>query len=47
MNTSTFITAMDAAIEAYLAHQRAMGRGYASEERVLHSLSDFLGQARC
>ncbi|MBI4320250.1 MAG: tyrosine-type recombinase/integrase [Chloroflexi bacterium] len=45
MSTSTFITAMDAAIEAYLAHQRAMGRGYSTEERVLYSLRDFLAQA--
>jgi integrase len=35
---------MDPVIEAYLAHQRALGRGYAVEERVLYSLRDFLAQ---
>lgn len=44
MTTSTFITAMDAAIKAYLAHQRALGRGYATEERILYGLRDFLAK---
>jgi len=34
-----------AAAEAYLAHQRALGRGYAREERVLDGLIDFLIQS--
>jgi len=33
------------AAEAYLAHQRALGRGYAREERVLDGLIDFLIQS--
>jgi integrase len=37
-------TAMDSAIEAYLAHQRALGRGYDNEERILYNLRDFLAQ---
>jgi integrase/recombinase XerD len=45
MNSHIFHAAMDAAIEAYLAHQRALGRGYAVEERVLYNLRDFLAQA--
>lgn len=44
MSTSTFIIAMDAAIGAYLAHKRALGRRYATEERVLSSLRDFLAE---
>lgn len=44
MSFSTFIAAMDAAIEAYLAHQRALGRGYANEERILYSLREFLAE---
>ncbi len=44
MNASTCTTAMDAAIEGYLAHQRALGRGYANEERILYSLREFLAQ---
>lgn len=42
MSPSTFIIDMDAAIQAYLMHQRAMGRGYANEERILYSLHEFL-----
>ncbi len=45
MSSNTLPVTMDAAIEAYLAHQRALGRGYAVEERVLYSLRDFLAQA--
>ncbi|MFW6116846.1 MAG: tyrosine-type recombinase/integrase [bacterium] len=46
MNSTAFHTAIDAAIEAYLAHQRALGRGYALEESVLYSLRDFLAQVQ-
>lgn len=42
MNASTCTTGIDAAIEAYLAHKRALGRGYANEEHILHSLREFL-----
>lgn len=45
MMSTIFHTAMDSAIEAYLAHQRALGRRYAVEERVLYSLRDFLALA--
>ncbi len=45
MNSPTFHAVMDAAIEAYLAHWRALGRGYDKEEGVLYSLRDFLAQA--
>ena len=34
----TATTALDRAIESYLAHQRALGRGYKVEERVLDSV---------
>lgn len=44
MSAPTCITAIDAAIEAYLAHQRALGRRYANEERILYSLREFLAQ---
>ena len=46
MSSITFPAAMDAAIETYLAHQRALGRGYANEERILYGLREFLGKAR-
>ncbi len=45
MNSPTFHAAMNAAIEAYLAHWRALGRRYDKEEYVLFSLRDFLAQA--
>lgn len=45
MSSSIFHAAMDAAIEEYLAHQRALGRGYANEERILYNLREFLPQA--
>lgn len=45
MNKSTAHNATDTAIEAYLVHQRALGRAYAGEERVLYSLRDFLTEA--
>ena len=44
MNSLIFGTAMDAAIEAYLSHRHALGRGYANEERILYSLRVFLTQ---
>ena len=45
MSSPIFHAAIDVAIEAYLVHQRALGRIYAVEERVLYSLRDFLVQA--
>lgn len=42
MNNFTSYHATDADIEAYLAHQHALGRAYTGEERVLYSLRDFL-----
>lgn len=44
MISSIFHSTMGIAIEAYLAHQRALGRAYAVEERVLFSLREFLTQ---
>jgi len=44
MSTLTSPAAMDAAIEAYLSHQRALGRRYAIEEHILYSLREFLTQ---
>jgi integrase len=35
-------TALDAPIRAFLAHQRALGRGYQTEEHVLRGLRTFL-----
>lgn len=34
--------AINSAIEEYLTHKRALGRQYAREERILHSLREFL-----
>jgi len=45
MSSTIFHATIGAAIEAYLAHQRALGRGYANEERILYSLRKFLIQA--
>lgn len=45
MSSPIFHSIVDTTIEEYLAHQRALGRGYALEERVLDSLSEFLTQA--
>lgn len=36
---------LDQSIAAYLAHQRALGRGYANEERVLNSVRRFVVKA--
>lgn len=44
MNAPTVTSSLDEAIEAYVAHQRAMGRGYATEERILYSLREFLAK---
>ena len=44
MSYPTFHVAMDAAIEAYLANRRALGRRYANEEWILYNLRDFLTQ---
>jgi integrase len=38
-------TALDQPIAAYLVHQRALGRGYDNEERVLSSVHRFVAQA--
>jgi len=38
-------TPLDQSIAAYLAHQRALGRGYNNQERVLGALRRFLAQA--
>jgi hypothetical protein len=38
MSISTAMFAMEAAITDYVAHQRAIGRGYRSEERILLSM---------
>jgi integrase/recombinase XerD len=46
MNAPASSPATDAAITAYLAHQRALGRAYANEERVLTSLREFLAQTQ-
>lgn len=40
----SFIT-LDQSIVTYLAHQRALGRGYANEERILNSVRRFVVQA--
>ena len=45
MRVSSCNLTIRAAAEAYLAHQRALGRGYAREERVLDGLIDFLIQS--
>ncbi len=45
MNAPTFCTALDAPVKRYLGKQRALGRGYANEERVLASLRTFLTNA--
>lgn len=42
MSSPIFHSTLNATIEEYLAHQRALGRGYSREERVLDSLSEFL-----
>lgn len=42
MNQSFSSTALDAPIHAFLAHQRALGRGYRTEEYVLRGLRNFL-----
>lgn len=39
------VTALDQPIAAYLAHQRALGRGYDNEERVLSSIRRLVAQA--
>ena len=41
MSSPIFHSIVDTTIEEYLAHQRALGRGYALEERVLDSLVSF------
>lgn len=45
MTNAIAATALDQPIAAYLAHQRALGRGYANEERVLNSVRRSLAQA--
>lgn len=45
MNNSMTPTAIDRPIAAYLAHQRALGRGYGGEERILNMVRRFLAQA--
>ena len=42
---TTVRTALDQPIRDYLAHQRALGRGYRQEEMILLSLRDFLVEA--
>jgi integrase len=42
MASTTPCTALDRPIANYLAHQRALGRGYFDEELILLSLRDFL-----
>ena len=44
MNAPANNSVLDAAIAVYLAHQRALGRAYGTEERVLVSLNAFLVQ---
>ncbi len=46
MASTTSATALDPFIADYLAHQRALGRAYNAEERVLRSLRDFVDDAR-
>jgi len=45
MTDATCSTALDRPIAAYLANQRALGRGYHNEEQVLGSLRRFVAQA--
>lgn len=45
MSVSSCNSKIRATAAAYLAHQRALGRGYATEERVLDGLIDFLIQS--
>jgi integrase len=44
MNDASPPIALDQAIAAYLAHQRALGRGYYNEERVLNSVHRFVAR---
>lgn len=46
MNARPSHSAMEVVIVEYLAHQRALGRAYDTEERVLVSLNEFLVQNR-
>ena len=45
MTDAISVTALDQPITAYLAHQRALGRGYGNEERVLNSVRRTVAQA--
>jgi integrase len=45
MTAAICSTALDQPLAAYLAHQRALGRGYDNEERVLSSVCRFLAKA--
>ena len=45
MNSPIFQDKMNATIEKYLTHKRALGRAYAVEEHVLYNLRDFLALA--
>lgn len=45
MTDAISATALDQPIAAYLAHQRALGRGYDNEERVLSSVRRTVAQA--
>lgn len=45
MSISTSMVAMEAAITDYVAHQRALGRGYRNEERILLSMCHWLAQS--
>jgi integrase/recombinase XerD len=44
MIDATSCIALDQAIAAYLAHQRALGRGYGNEQRVLNSVRCFVAR---
>ncbi|MFM0085219.1 tyrosine-type recombinase/integrase [Paraburkholderia sediminicola] len=38
-------TALDSVISRYLSHRRALGRQYSNQERILHSMRDFVVRA--